>query len=294
MKSLISEFSYGFALTHELVFALGTLTAAPIFPSLVEEGKPGGGYDLKLESPGVPLFLQFKRSECMQRRTAREIAAGANLDVPFYRMEITAKADSDQHEMLLELDQQPNFVFYAAPMFHQKPEFDDAFLSGRVRQRSFYVRPRSIGSFPERPHHVSFDGSVCVVMSEPKAIQGFGASELEGLLEGQLAEDKRALRTKVPEALQQAEAARARARERTRGARPAEIGKILKGPLVRDADRIPTIEAFQQRQEEAIPAAPVPAPTEDPDLAALHRLADIGLREFNAQLYVVQDREEQE
>jgi len=48
------------------------LSAAPIFPSLIEEGKAGGGYDVKLDWPFAPLYLQFKRSECMTRRSARE------------------------------------------------------------------------------------------------------------------------------------------------------------------------------------------------------------------------------
>jgi len=43
----ISEFSYGFALTHELIALAGEpLRAAPIFPSLIEEGRAGGGYDV--------------------------------------------------------------------------------------------------------------------------------------------------------------------------------------------------------------------------------------------------------
>lgn len=215
MKSLISEFSYGFALTHELVIALGSLSAAPIFPSLIEEGRTGGGYDVKLEAPGIPLFLQFKRSECLQMRNAREIRAGARLNVPFYRCEITGKRDSRQHEMLIDLDQAPNRVFYAAPMFHQKDEFDAAFLSGTVRQRSFFVRPRSIGSFSDdRPHHLSFDGSRCIVMSEPKEIEALGAADLESMLAAQLAEDKRPLRAVAQEALNEAEAARDRSRDR--------------------------------------------------------------------------------
>jgi len=41
MTPEISEFSYGFALTNEIV-AWATLKIAPIFPSLIEEGKKGG------------------------------------------------------------------------------------------------------------------------------------------------------------------------------------------------------------------------------------------------------------
>jgi hypothetical protein len=44
MTPEISEFSYGFALTHELITLAGQpLRAAPIFSSLIEEGRAGGG-----------------------------------------------------------------------------------------------------------------------------------------------------------------------------------------------------------------------------------------------------------
>lgn len=291
VKSLISEFSYGFALTHELVIALGSLSAAPIFPSLIEEGRTGGGYDVKLEAPGIPLFLQFKRSECLQMRNAREIRAGARLNVPFYRCEITGKRDSRQHEMLIDLDQAPNRVFYAAPMFHQKDEFDAAFLSGTVRQRSFFVRPRLIGSFSDdRPHHVSFDGSRCIVMSEPTEIEALGAADLESMFAAQLAEDKRPLRAVAQEALNEAEAARDRSRDRIdrierRTAREDgfELRSVAAAP-----EAISAAEAFKRRQEARIPAVSDATLPVDPDKRVLRELADIGLREFNAQLYVVQ------
>ncbi len=122
MQPEISEFSYGFALTNELV-GWAELSVAPIFPSLIEEGKAGGGYDVKLDRPGAPLYLQFKRSECMARGSAGEIAMvhkqGGNLTVPYYRFSITEAAKSDQHELLLALDTSPNIVFYVAPRFHR-------------------------------------------------------------------------------------------------------------------------------------------------------------------------------
>jgi hypothetical protein len=295
MKSLISEFSYGFALTHELVSALGSLSAAPVFPSLIEEGRAGGGYDVKLEAPGLPLFLQFKRSDCLSRRSAREIRAGAPLTTPYYRIEITAKADSDQHEMLIDLDQLPNLVFYAAPMFHQKGEFDSAFLGGTVRQQSFFVSPRTIGHFPDDgAHHLSFDGSHCVIMSKPKIIEGLGAMELEALLRERLADDQRPLRATVDEAVQEAQAARIRARERLRR-RDEEAGKPVHRVAIATTgapDVSSAADDFRRRQADAIPPAEAPKVPEDPGEAALQRLADIGLREFNAQLYIVQQKEE--
>jgi hypothetical protein len=197
--------------------------------------------------------------------------------------------------MLVELEQAPNRVFYAAPMFHRKDEFDAAFLSGTVRQRSFFVRPRSIGSFADdRPHHLSFDGSRCTVMSEPKEIEALGAAELESMLAAQLAEDKRPLRAVLKKALDEAEAARNRTRERidrneryTAIADGFELRSVAAAP-----EAISAAEVFKRRQEASVPAVsddPLPV---DPDKRVLRRLADIGLREFNAQLYVVQAKGE--
>lgn len=65
MQPDISEFSYGYALTEEFIFRSGMpLRAAPLFPSLLSEGKTGGGFDVSIPFVGYPLFLQFKLSHC--------------------------------------------------------------------------------------------------------------------------------------------------------------------------------------------------------------------------------------
>ena len=133
----ISEFSYGFALTQELIKIADPLRAAPIFPSLIEEGRAGGGYDVNLDIPGFPLFIQFKRSDCMKRRSAREAAPPFNLNPPFYRMKITERSRSAQHEMLLDLDDGTNEVFYAAPLFHTVEELNAAYGSVTVSENCF-------------------------------------------------------------------------------------------------------------------------------------------------------------
>ncbi len=59
MKPEMSQFSYGFAFTNELITAPGVhVVAAPEFPSLQKEGKPGGGYDVKIPF-GSPRFVQY-------------------------------------------------------------------------------------------------------------------------------------------------------------------------------------------------------------------------------------------
>ena len=172
MKPDISEFSYGYALTDELIHWHGTnITAAPVFPSLYEEGQPGGGYDVALNRGGIPLFLQFKLADCMVRRTAQEVRKG-HLTCPFYRMHLRPARHSNQHGMLLDLEARGNEVYYSAPAFHQLDELNDAYLNHQVRRRSLWMRPSAIGPLPDDgDHHVAFRvPGASVVCSEPRKI----------------------------------------------------------------------------------------------------------------------------
>ena len=173
MRSNISEFSYGFAITREFVQGPGAVTAAPIFPSLRAEGQQGGGWDVRLDQPGMPLFLQFKLCDQMTRRTCREALRGG-FNVPCYRMHLRPARSSQQHEMLLDLEGTGQEVFYCAPMFHQPEELNNAFLQGTVRGQSIWVRPSDIGPLPDgRDHHVSFEpGGQLTWFSDPKPIEG--------------------------------------------------------------------------------------------------------------------------
>jgi len=157
MNPDISEFSYGYALTDELIHWHGTpLTAAPVFPSLYQEGQAGGGYDVMLKRPGLPLFLQFKLAHCMVRANAQEAKAGI-FATPFYRMHIRPARHSEQHEMLLDLENAGNDVYYSAPAFHKPEELNDAYLLHKVRLRSLWLRPSVIGPLPDDGyHHVAF------------------------------------------------------------------------------------------------------------------------------------------
>ncbi len=172
MRPSISEFSYGFAITSELVQDPGAITAAPVFPSLRAEGQKGGGWDVKLDRPSVPLFLQFKLCDRMNRRTCREVRQ-ADFNVPCYRMHLRSARLSRQHKMLLELEATGEEVYYSAPKFHLPEELNDAFLRGSVRARSIWIRPTEIGPLPDDDdHHVSFEpGSPWTLFSKPRPLE---------------------------------------------------------------------------------------------------------------------------
>lgn len=124
MKACFSEFSYGYAVTEEIVGAHGPLTIALIFPSLLTEGRLG--YNLRLDLPGCSLFLQFKLSDCRVGGNAREAKSGL-LTNPFHRMHLRANGRSRQHQLLVDLESHGNRVYYVAPAFYRETEFYSAY-----------------------------------------------------------------------------------------------------------------------------------------------------------------------
>lgn len=174
MTPLISEFSYGYAITDELIHGLHTpITAAPVFPSLHEEGQTGGGYDVMLPRPAIPLFLQFKLSNCLTTRNASESKAGL-LSTPYYRMHLRARKHSRQHELLLDLESHGNDVYYTAPAFHKDDELNDAYLTQNVCARSMWLRPSFFGPLPDDElHYAAFQDALAdrfYCCSQPRVV----------------------------------------------------------------------------------------------------------------------------
>lgn len=185
MKPDFSEFSYGYAVTEELVSSLkARLIGAPIFPSLYEEGQSGGGYDVKLPTSGAALFLQFKLSDHLERANAKEHRDGV-MNVPYYRMHIRPTKHSDQHNLLLELENSGETVFYIAPEFHLPRELNDHYLNKTVIQNSAAFSPKDIGEMPdEDDHYLVFERGNNIAYrcsNEPKEVRksslsnGFGS-----------------------------------------------------------------------------------------------------------------------
>jgi len=158
MRPLISEFSYGYALTEELASgAFGPLAGAPIFPSLIQEGQLGYGYDLRLPYLGAPLYLQFKLSDCMVYASAAEWNLFGH---SYFRMHLRPGRHSRQHEFLHARDIAGDEVYYVAPYFHESPQLDRFYRTATVATNSVWFRPVDIGLLPDNDDHcVAFDSS---------------------------------------------------------------------------------------------------------------------------------------
>lgn len=130
---------------------------APVFPSLIAEGRKDGGYDVKLPLTGTPVFLQFKLSDKLEGSNAREHIAGL-LEVPYYRMHLRATKHSDQHSLLLALETSGEAVFYIAPEFHLPVELNAHYLGREVVIHSAAFAPKAIGQLPtDDEHYVVFE-----------------------------------------------------------------------------------------------------------------------------------------
>jgi hypothetical protein len=169
MDPNISEFSYGYALTNELMRRYRLNRAgAPTFPSLQQEGQTGGGYDVEL--PLIALFLQFKLSRYMKGVNSKH--AGV-IGLPHYRADLRARKYSKQHELLLDLEADGKDVYYCAPMFHEPDELNQAFVARDVTARSVFFRPSAIGELPDDDEHfIAFQPGATQVWfcSDPKEI----------------------------------------------------------------------------------------------------------------------------
>jgi len=264
-RSELSEFSYGFGLTNELVGKL-TLRAAPIFPNLVEEGRPGGGYDVLMKRRGVPLYIQFKLSEYMRSLNAKPAKCIINGGFPiakhFYRFALMKTLRSRQHQMLYKLDRGKNEVLYAAPKFHTLFDMNKYWRNNTIEEESVLVSPRSIGRIRDNNlHHVAFDNQPhAYFCSEAKKVTTTTFDKLGDCLSLRLNEQTSPLSESLIEHL-----ASARQALTAGGDGDLSAGKSLK-----------------QEPEKAGHQSP---------RAMLKELATLASRDFNAQLVIIQPKE---
>lgn len=172
MKSQFSEFTYGFSVTNELLYYFrGNTSQSPIFPSLLEEGRDGGGYDMKINYDGIPIFLQFKLSEFLYSKNAKEIDL---FNKPYYRFSLMPLKYSNQHKMLIDLESSGEIVYYSAPKFHTIKELNNYFSNNAIVANSIFISPTEIGRLPDDDEHsIVFDVNTTSIYrcSTPKKIE---------------------------------------------------------------------------------------------------------------------------
>lgn len=315
MKAEFSEFTYGFSLVSELASALGC-AAVPIFPSLIKEGRTGGGFDVKMGMGAVPLFLQFKLSEHLMTNNAKEAKHPSGLiSAPYRRFQISSSATSKQHALLVGLSSNHSHVYYCAPDFYKNDDLNYLWGQGYVSSGSVFVHPFDVGNIlDDKRHAVCFNGATlanntCYLFSDPKPVKPMSLETLRLATEASLREAERPLRDLLPEWADLLEngrvagealhteqvAAIEKLREERRLAAIEEDGLTLteyqlrRSELARDA-LIGRIQVIPDAEPNSVRSRVPPrdrAPLE-PDMDALMNLGRIAATEFQSQMFVLQ------
>jgi len=181
----LSEFSYGYGVTREveqLLAGVG-LEAVPFLPSLLQEKKVG--FDVLFKKKGVPLLLQFKLGQSLNRFVRGNTSLPAPiLQRPFFRFSVDTAEIDGQYETLLKAQMDGAEVYYIAPRFADWAHYIRLFEANAVLEHSVLVRPGDIrnslvsdGS-ADGPHRVVYDRHSVHVCSKPREIHGLSPSDL--------------------------------------------------------------------------------------------------------------------
>jgi len=166
-----SEFTYGYALTENLG-RLNPIKAVPVFPTLIDEGKKAGGYDVAIAAGGsLPLLLQFKVPQVMTRPSKW---MPPKFVPPYYRAHLRTRLNDEgfcQHAALLAHESAGYCVYYATPRFHTSSALEALFLTGEMVARSAFVRPSAIGPLTDEDHYLAYSPSTADVWRKSDLVQ---------------------------------------------------------------------------------------------------------------------------
>jgi hypothetical protein len=188
MRNQITEFSFGYAFTEELIrYMDNDIDFVPYIPNLTEEGEKA--YDLEL-SWGIPFFIQFKLPKYIFTLTDKVWEYKNNkFSTAFYRFGLRTEKEPFQHNKLVDLNNSGQVVSYVSPIFHKLTTFNSLYFNRQVIENSFIVEPKTIGKFTdEQPHRVSYQSETDFhYFSEPHHVQGrFSFENLVGSIKDNL------------------------------------------------------------------------------------------------------------
>jgi hypothetical protein len=151
----ISEFTFGYAFLYEQTRKhWANLKAAPVLPSLQKEKDEG--WDAHLPLHGVDFYYQFKLSDHLSRGNASYIADGT-YGGAYYRLSLHRRDNNRQHQRLRALTKASPNVFYVAPEFDTIDDFNAAFLSSQITDRSRLIPVSECKDiFDSAQHHITF------------------------------------------------------------------------------------------------------------------------------------------
>ena len=136
-----SETQFSFCFTFEYIKRFFPFVPLPIFPNTVQEGRPGGGYDVRINGN---IYLQFKipmgfyDSANNWNRKYWRVFNGE-----YYKMKL--ETERRQFSLLKALQSPLNEVWYVAPEFHTNAVLERHYVANSIVDHSAMF---PIESFP--------------------------------------------------------------------------------------------------------------------------------------------------
>ncbi|HEV2899953.1 MAG TPA: hypothetical protein VGX71_19390 [Pseudaminobacter sp.] len=175
LQERLSEFSYGFGVTRETLALLTSvgLSPTPFLPNLLHEKEIG--FDVGFKDKGRVVILQFKLGHLLQRfKRASPSQSIPDLDRPFWRFNVDTAAH--QFMRLAEFEVAGAETYYVAPKVSTWKQFERAFQTGRVMERSVLIKPSEIAAgvaahgHAAGSHRIVYDRTRQYVCSEPSEL----------------------------------------------------------------------------------------------------------------------------
>lgn len=164
-KCEFSETQFSFCFTFEYITQFFPVVPLPIFPNTFWEGRPGGGYDVKINGN---IFFQFKIP------TFHDSIYRPYWDVfghEYYKMKLNT--DGNQYQLLKALASPSNEVYYASPEFHTIVNLHRNYSTSSIVSSSGIFNVSTLPPYGSGKHHLIYSPSHtwANVFSEPYRVE---------------------------------------------------------------------------------------------------------------------------
>ena len=174
-KCEFSETQFSFCYTFEFANDYTPWSILPFFPSTYLEGQPGYGYDVRISGN---LYFQYKVPYYVTvRRTDNKRQWDAH-NQPFYRCKLNT--DDEQHELLHDLKEPTNEVYYATPEFNSNLEISRHYLNRAIVENTMLFPIEDLPPYGSGLHSMTYTqgAGFGMMFSEPVEVKRRSANEL--------------------------------------------------------------------------------------------------------------------
>jgi hypothetical protein len=156
MVRIFSEKEYEMGFTFQFVENYRSiLDDFPDMPSSRVEGSHPYDAGFRLIESGEchSIFFQFKKSNIIRHHARRNVDFSNLLGSPYLYFKIWPRSVSNQHNLMHDMREKNESIYYAAPLFHERHELFQNFRDRQIIDNSIFVDPLDIGKIQDSESH---------------------------------------------------------------------------------------------------------------------------------------------